>query len=384
MANRIVKIPVSIVRQNKAVKAAKKALALPRQDKLVVFVCEKIHVRIIKIAFAAKSSGWRVVLLYRDDFSFDVSDYFIETKKVKDKIEALKTASSYQPITYHIFSNYNFETVHFFIRNKPGKIVFDNYDLLTGMVKDGVAKVYSKQIALERYCYHNADGLCCRDLRVQYVEGRLPKQILFSEYCWPADKFPRQHKLTDGVHVVYVGSIEVDPKSIESYQYPLAALFSKKRIHLHIYPSHQHNVEPMREHMKNFVEPEMIGKYVHVHDTISPLTMISEISKYHYGLLISTNKVDFVDEGTTYYHHMGDFLLPSKLFDYMEAGIYTFSQNAKFIRFVLERYGSGEVVNSLAEIAEKADTKILPQVVIPASITLEANAERLVKFYMEL
>ena len=243
------------------------------------------------------------------------------------------------------------------------------------MVKESVAKVYAQQIALEKYCYHNADGLCCRDLRVQYVEGKLPKKILFSEYCWPADKFKRQNKLTDGVHVVYVGSIELDPKSIESYQYPLAVLLSKRKIHLHIYPSHQHIVESMREHMKKFVAPEIICKYVHVHDTISPLAMISEISKYHYGLLISTKKVDFVDESETYYHHMGDFLLPSKLFDYMEAGVFTFSQNAKFIRFFLERYGIGDIVSSLIDIAEKADTKIFPGVSTPALMTLESNAE---------
>ena len=99
--------------------------------------------------------------------------------------------------------------------------MFDNYDLLTGMVKEVISNRYKQQIALEQYCYLNANGLCCRDLRVQYLKENLPPKILFSEYCWPKEKFKKHAKLTDGIHVVYVGSIEFDPKSVELFNMTL-------------------------------------------------------------------------------------------------------------------------------------------------------------------
>ncbi len=385
---RVMALPSGFLLRFKAIRNARYAVVQPRENDHVVFVCDRIHVRVIKMAYSLKEIGWKITLLYKENYSFDVSEYFFQIKQFKNPQDALYLATKFKPIAYHIFSNYNFETAFIFIKFKPGKIIFDNYDLLTGMVKERVAKQYKKQIVKEEFCYLNANGLCCRDLRVQYLTSKLgyklPDKILFSEYCWPIDKFMRNSKLIDGIHVVYVGSIAIDPSSIEAYQYELGFLLSANKIHLHIYPSHQHIIKEMEIQMKRFVKPDLIEKYIHIHSTISPLNMTQEISKYHYGLLISTNKVDFVDDGETYFHHMGDYLLPSKLFDYLEAGLFTLSQNARFIRFVLERYGNGKVVGSLEEIAEQCKHEPPNKISIPKSLELGSNIQRLTKFYSNL
>jgi len=372
----------------KIIKAVKHAALQPRNTAHVVFVCDRIHVRAMKMAYALKEVGWKVILLHKENFSFDVSGYFFQIRQFKNPQDALYIASEYNPVIYHVFSNYNFATAFTFIKCKPGKIVFDNYDVLTGMVKEDVAKRYKDQIELEQYCYVNADGLCCRDLRVQFLRKKLgyklPPRILFSEYCWPTGKFKKESKLTDGIHIVYVGSIASDPESTEAYQYELAALLSKNMVHLHIYPSHNHIIPEMKASMKQFVKPGLIEKYIHIHETISPLNITQEISRYHYGLLISTNKVDFVDASETYFHHMGDYLLPSKSFDYLEAGLYTLTQNTKLIRFLLERYGNGKVVGSLEEIAEQCKHEPPNKISIPQSLLLESNIRRLSKFYSNL
>ncbi|MEK7818979.1 MAG: hypothetical protein AAB255_04205 [Bacteroidota bacterium] len=376
--------PYRAFKKRHAIRSAEQAYRQPRSRNQAVFICDKLNGRPIKIGFALKGMGWNVILLHRNNLSFDLSESFDETKKFENEFDALQIASEYTPVVYHIFSNYNFEVAYTFIKYKPGKVVFDNYDLLTGMVKEVISNRYKQQIALEQYCYLNANGLCCRDLRVQYLKENLPPKILFSEYCWPKEKFKKHAKLTDGIHVVYVGSIEFDPKSVEAFQYDLGAILSAQQVHLHIYPSHQHIVEEMQQNMKAFVTQELIDKYVHIHNVVSPLELISEISRYQYGLIISTTQVDFVDEGITYFHHMGDGLLPSKLFDYMEAGLFTLTQNARFIRFVLERYGNGKVVTSLEDIAEQCKHTPQTKINLPESLTLKYNSKRLVDFYLDL
>ncbi len=378
-------LPYTILERERIRKAASMASLEIRNKNLVVFVCTQLHLRAIKIAYSLKLSGWKVVLLYKDDIAYDIVDYFSDSHRFQDSWEALQLASNYRPVAYHVFSNYHFELAALFVKYKPGKIVFDNYDLLTGMFKK--KDLIPKFLKEEQYCYINADGICSRDLRVNYLihalKFKLPKRILFSEYGWPKEKLDHTKKLTDGIHIVYVGSIATDPKSIEAYEYELGALLSSNSIHFHIYPSHSNSVEVIKENMKDFVAKDLLEKYIHIHDTISPLDVNREISKYHYGLIISTKNVDFGNYSETYFQQMGDYLLPSKLFDYLNAGLFILSQNAKYIRFIIERYEIGKVVRSLGDIVETCKTTP-KQVNMPDSLIVNNNVRRLIDFYSNL
>ena len=108
-------------------------------------------------------------------------------------------------------------------------------------------------------------------------ERKSPTKTLLSEYCRPKEKkFKKHAKLTDGIHVVYVGSIEFDPKSVELFTMTWFIL-SAQQVHLHIYPSHQHIVEEMQQNMKAFVTQEFID------------SMFTYIAWYHLFELISGN-----------------------------------------------------------------------------------------------
>lgn len=340
------------------------------------------------MAFALTGIGWRVTLLHKEPLSFDVSEYFARTRLFNDVWDALSIAAEYSPTAYHVFALWSFELAATLIRHKPGKIVFDYYDVLTGMVKSDLIALYAGQSELEQYCYRNADGLCCRDLRVQYLKRELglelPPRILFPEYCWPERKFKRSEKLGGGVHVVYVGSIEANPDSPVAYHYQLAALLSRSRIHYHIYPSYAHVGDELRSRMKKFVTSPADTAYVHIHDTISPLGMRQELSKYHYGVLISGKNVEYGDDHDTYLPHQADYLLTSKVFDYLDAGLVTLTQDARMTRCLLERCNAGIVVRSLDEIARVAGGAPPPEVKAAPSLVVEANADRLAAFYQAL
>jgi hypothetical protein len=387
-ARALLSLPVRVLRKKRAIRAAAVASRRPRREKEVVFICERLHVRAVKMAFALKGIGWRVTLLHKEPLSFDVSEYFDKTRRFENPWEALSIAAEYSPVAYHVFTLWNFELASTLIRHKPGKIVFDYYDVLTGMVKSNLIALYAGQSELEQYCYRNADGLCCRDLRVQYLKRelglKLPPRILFPEYCWPERKFKRSKKLSGGVHVVYVGSIEPDPDSPVAYHYGLAALLSGRRIHYHIYPSYAHVGEELKSRMAKFVTGTADKDYVHIHDTISPLGMRQELSRYHYGVLISGKNVEYGEDHDTYLPHQADYLLTSKVFDYLDAGLVTLTQDARMTRCLLERCNAGIVVRSLEEIVQVAAGAPPPEVNVVRSLFIEANADRLATFYQAL
>ena len=299
-----------------AIMAALIAARRPRTLMQVVFIADALELRSIKLAYALQEAGWRVILLHREALTFDASRYFTRVHQYRNQWKALSLAAGYTPVVYHVFSNWSFDVAATFIRHKPGKIVFDNLDLITGMVKPEILRHYSRQAELERYCYLNADGLCCRDLRSQYLKRylgyRLPKRILFPEYCWPDEKFQKAPKFTDGIHIVYVGNLELDPDSPVGYQYDLAALLSQNRIHFHIYHSVPAHVEELRSKMSLYLATCSNPEFVHIHDTLSPDSLTEGLSKYHYGLLISTKNVDYRDDHDTYYQHMSNYFAATK------------------------------------------------------------------------
>lgn len=379
-------LPSRMVQQKKAIRAARNASVQSRVSKHAVFVCDQLQVRAIKMAYALKEVGWAVTLLHRDNIFKESSDYFCETRQFTGPFEALRIAATYRPVVYHIFSNYNFEVAAVFVRYKPGLVVFDNYDVLTGMVKESILDRYRRQAELEKYCYLNADGLCCRDLRVQHLKKvlgyRLPCRLLFSEYCWPENKFPRTPKLTDGIHVVYVGSIETNPNSTAAFIYELAGILSKNGIHLHIYPSLSHIIPELKRVMRRYVDLDDAHSYVHIHETISPVAIRKEISQYHYGVLISTSNIDYGDNHDTYFARQADYLLAAKVFDYLDAGLFSFIQNLRFTRFILR--SNGKVASSLDDIAWSCKAEQVPSVKVSKTLSLEGNVHRLTKFYREL
>ena len=161
-----------------------------------------------------------------------------------------------------------------------------------------------------------------------------------------------------------------------AYQYELAALLGASKVHFHIYPSTNQVVSELRETMKRIVAPDVLSKYVHVHDPISPLEIGREISRYHYGLIISTKKIDYGDDHDTYFDHQSDYFFAAKIFDYLDAGVHTLTQNARFARFTY-RCNGGNVVTSLEGIARQCKDGPRSGASRLKSLRLDANIDRL-------
>lgn len=377
-----------LTQKMRAISAAKKAAHRPRTLRQVVFVSDRVNARQLKMAWGLHQAGWQVILLHRETLGFDAGKDFSELCQYHTRWEVLWSAAHYTPMVYHVFSSWNFDVAATLIRYKPGKVVFDDYDLLTGMVKEEIIRRYPGQLELEQYCLANADGLCCRGMHTQYLKRYLgyrpPKRILFPEHCWAAVESQRTQKRTDGVHIVYVGNLELDPDSPTSFQYQLAALLSSNSIHFHIYPAFPEcaaMLQPiMAQHLAKFGNPD----FVHIHDTVPPNKLIDELAEYHYGIIISTDKIDYHDEHSTYYQHVSDYITANKVFDYMDAGLFIFTQGGRWLRRLVERHGNGKVVQCLQDIVTYCKQASFVSPAIPNSYRLLSNIGRLTEFYVSL
>ena len=215
------------------------------KNSLVVFISDTPRSREAKLAYGLNSAGWDVVLLHRDAPTFDVGQDFIDARHYNTPAEALRLAQTFRARIYHLFSNWNFATASVVIRNKPGKVVFDNYDVLAGMVRESIAeKKYPGQLALERYCLEQADGLCCRSLETQVARRTMGyaykgRRLFFPDYCWDDDAVTICRREPDPCRVANIGNLYIDAHHdidhARNFHLKLALILEKHNIGSHLY-----------------------------------------------------------------------------------------------------------------------------------------------------
>ena len=128
-------------------------------------------------------------MFYRNEKGLN-QNFFKINFKYNGLLKALWLSRKFNPLVYHVFSSWNFDIAYGLIKKKIGKVIFDDYDVMAGMVfKDFAAEHYPGQIKKEKYCLEHANGICCRSLETQYAKRKLKynircPRIFFPEYVW--------------------------------------------------------------------------------------------------------------------------------------------------------------------------------------------------------
>jgi hypothetical protein len=295
---------------------------------------------------------------------------------VKSIYKVLWIAKRINPLIFHVFSSWDFDFAYSLIKNNRkinSKIVFDDYDLFAGMVREEYLKnKYFGQLRKEKYCLENADGLCCRSLETQYTKKYLNyyykgKRIFFPEYLWD-DPIKKKSFLPERNLLIYIGNIS---NSIAK----LAELIKKINWDFVIY-----------SHLKSRIE------ILNVHKPLNPKDLIRAISKYEYAIqlpacLLDENKK--INTDAKYYYSTA-----GKIFDYMEAGLKVLISDEEHQRWILKRYNAAieiEKENPLDDIIKKLSTFALERNNAMNSVnadvsqlTIKKQIGRLEKFYLSL
>lgn len=326
-----------------------------RTAKQVVFIADTPGTRIAKIAYGLKSNGWQVVLLHKNPASFPIKSYFVESLMYKDPFEAVLLASMYAPVAYHCFVSWNFDLSNVLLQNKPGApVIFDDYDLFTGLQPE-LAAIQSQNIALEKFCLENTDGICNRSLTVQVAKKHFgysikAPTIFFPEYCWnrPSEEgFTLRPKLDDGIHLVYVGDCCPqyfrDPNHLGCCDIDFINAVTEAGFHYHLHPF----VGPSSDLatvMRDYLHAAESNPRLHIHDQVDCDELIPTISQYHYGIHAHSEKV--MTEGSWHYTPQA-FLyhLNNKMFDYMDAGLASVMFVGKTVDRMLKRLNAASIMS---------------------------------------
>lgn len=326
--------------------AAKLAASLPRTPKQVVFVSDIPRSREAKLAFGLKQNGWDTILLYKEPPSFDTEKYFSQAHRYQTAFNALLLSLHYSPTVFHLFSCWDFVVTVAFILYKPGKIIFDNYDVFAGMVNEASCDEYKlAQFHLERFCFENADGHCCRSLETQHAKRHLGykfrgKRIFFTDYCWDMGHQPDTRKSLEAEPLLFanVGNLYlnhlVDVEHKDNYHLKLAMALAELGIGSMIYMSF------FTEELGQFVQQSTGGNPLISIKNLPYETMLSEMqTRCHAGLICAPPSITSESNRHFYLQRKRDFGIGNKAFDYIDAGLTVIiAPESKFLYWLIKRY----------------------------------------------
>lgn len=335
------------------------------KDQVVLVADTHITPRLCKIGWALRANGFRIILLHHRTahrYIQHTSDFFDEIHTFTSPEEALRTARGFTPLVYHIFSSWNFDLAELFIKHRPGKIVFDDSDIISGIVRTDFAdRNYPNLMARERYCLENADGIVCRSLEIQHVKKKLlfnlkGKTIFFLDYCWnyPLDEpaAPGQ----DGLHVVYAGSVYVEKHfppgtKNDTFFWDFTQDLISAKIHFHMYPNPVQSAD-FRSYFSDYFELAASNPYFHIHAPVASNLLGPELSRYDIALVTAGR--EHIEQGNEAYHPVKNQLsMPHKVFDYLDAGLGIIIANGFELPWrMLKRNGTG-VGAYLEEVKER-------------------------------
>lgn len=369
------------------------ALGLSRHPREVLFVGDVPRTRVAKLGFGLRQAGWRTVLLHRQAPNFRAEDCFDEIHAYEDPEEALALARTFRPRVLHAFSVWSEKTSVRLIEARPAPVVYDCYDTVAS-IRDPQAE---REVPDQRFCLEHADALCCRDLRPQYLKAlgyRLPRRILFQEYCWRTededpvkDPFPE-----DEIHVVSSGSFSVEKLGqTDVGMLRFARLFADQGIHFHLFPS------PLQLQVGDRTFEDIFSDYldlgretglVHMHRPLDAEDLARELRR-HTVAINAVEAITFGAAGGRYDPASLRYNAGARLFEFLEAGL-PYITNRE-LRFAFHLFGRcGQILDATLDNLRDLRSSLAPLRTegararsrrARAAFSLEAQIPRLTAFY---
>jgi hypothetical protein len=269
--------------------------------------------------------------------------------------------------------NWQLRLAHkYFFKKIP--FIYFPYDILSHYI--GLGKLPPAfELQAERYCFEHADGIIHKGDPNELKTGITSvhkginickNQISFLPYCseefiLPFNKDKLSNKDNE-IHVVYVGFFFNDPESSQGFVNIFKDLLSQK-IHVHLYTQATHlPKKEEKDYNKNLFGPLLNNSYFHVHNPLNPKEIISEISKYDYGIWPIP---EISLEGTK-------FFTGNKISTHLEAGTpLIYDSQLEFVDNLMKKYSLNFSFNktNATNLKEKISKKNYPD--------LEKNVENM-------
>ena len=342
--------PWKFFRVRAAMRACRDARGRPRTERQVVFVSDAPRMREAKIARGLRAAGWEVILLYRQATGIDLPFYFTRTEQYGDRWDALERASRYSPQAYHAFVCLGYDTAAAFVRHRPGPVIVDSSDLLKGMKSPWyLRKYFPGQVSQERYCLENADGICCRDLQVQYIRKtfgyrKSARTIFFPDLSLAEAPGPTRRPAPDSeIHVVLIGIIAIEQFLRywpDSHFLKVAETLTRNGVHFHLYASSPLHRGKFELTFSGYLKLARRNPFFHFHKPVPLPRLLEEMSGYTFGLHIAGSMLHF--RPTPFSGHLRpcyDWSVTNRQFDYLQAGLPIILHDGRLPTWVISRLG---------------------------------------------
>ena len=299
-------------------------------NKQFVFVVEDFTPRVVKIVRALKKNGKNVLILASDvmkhSYNIGIDNELQEIAdeyRIYDSVEELLfLVMQRNRITIHIFSQccrLIIACILVKLKEHIGKVIFENYDIVNGFYTN----VPQFQLEQEKYCLENADGICYREYSLEYLVNELnlkisPNTFRFWDYC-SVGTFPVKESIKKELSICYAGNV------ITEEEYPncpfagfmkMANICEQNRCHFHVYPTRWDE-----KIYQKYIERDKNSLYFHFHKTIPYDELISELSQYDYGIVLTCDNVwdnECLGYNTKYKYI---YAATNKFFDFLDAGL---------------------------------------------------------------
>lgn len=299
----------------------------------IVFIAESLWERPAKLAWGLRQKGQSVMLLHVNELTFDAGQYFDYCIQCSSPSECLEIAHRISPDVIHLFSFSVDNTSLLVLSHLKSKIVYDYKDIFENLIADPSDQNLwdGQRILLEK-----STGVCCRDkqyvnyCRVNNVEMN-QKTLILPDYCWGREHVRLEKCPDNEVHVVIIGTFipEDAYPCFSSHGYSMIAeQFLEKGIHFHIYPGQWvSNVWSMQGGRGIYDDLSARHENLHIHENLPLEKLISEISKYDFGLLLYQGDIFNIAENFTINNHY-EYGCSTRVFDYVEAGLNVLVSNS--------------------------------------------------------
>lgn len=331
------------------------AMIDPRQ---LVFVVRNPTSRVAKIGSALTEAGWEVILIHLETPLFNLQKHFTKALPALNVPHAAYLASSFRPLVFHVFDSWNLDLARMFLSLRPGPIVLDIYDALSGTAKPGTVRACDA--INERLCLEGYNGLCARGLMHQIAKRelgyKLPENILFFPDLCRSKEVSFLPKRTDGLHLAYVGTVPVqfryDRHQLGCCDMDFIRAMAAKGIHLHYYPFSAYEYE---NHYRPYLEFAELCPFFHFYRPLPHEELLREISQFHLGFLSISEKTATHGDWTFNAKAL-DLFIPNKIFDYLDANLGIILHSGRIVNWFMSRTGTTLLRTREALLQETKET----------------------------